>query len=611
MRKFYTLIFAALVGISGSLNAQNSVNLRDVSAPMPDKVIAEAELTPQSQVNITNEAGTKPVSVFYKNGDICETVIGTTTYDLQSNSAVQNRLVMTSSGMSALWTFSDENSTSWSDRGSGYNYQDGSDWGAFPTARLESVRVGWPSVGVTAGGREFSIAHPGFTNIQMTYRDGQGSGTWQELLIPTNVAPGLLWPRATTGGADNNSIHMICVSTPVANGGTEHEGMDGALLYYRSQDQGDTWDIVDLQIAGTDSADFLGFDGDTYSIAANGDKIAIGVFGDLYDTFVLISEDNGDTWTKTVLEDFPVDKYVMDTGIDLDMDGVADTLDNSDGSGNVLVDYGGDVHVFYGNMRYLDADLGDANFSFFPFTSGVWYWNESSTEPELIVDEIDTDGNPDALGYDDLGAYFVSVTGLVNAGADVAGNIHLAFSSLREDVTNGLQNYRHIYIMSTPDDGTTWTTPVDVTPESDGDETIECVFPSMAPFVNDRIQLIYQRDFEPGLAVRGDMDPVDLNEIIHLDIDPESLVGISNQPTLNVDIDVFPNPSNGLMRINADFSELNYLNLTVVDLMGKSVFKDHIINASYDLDLSHVSSGAYFLIFENEGNTKAEKIILE
>jgi len=603
------MFLIAFFGCFLSLNAQNSVNLRNVKAPMPTN-LSGYELTNNHNPNMVDDAGTKPIPIWSKDGEICSTVIGTTTYDLQSNAAVQNRLVMTANGMSAMWTYSDENSTAASDRGTGYNFYDGSSWGSFPTSRIEDLRVGWPSTGVTGGGREFSISHPGFTNINMTFRDGQGSGTWQDVLIPTNVPPGLLWPRATTGGTDNNSIHMIAVSTPVANTGTLYNGMDGALLYYRSTDQGDNWDIIDMQIAGTDSADFLGFDGDTYSIAANGDKIAIGVYNDFADTFVLISEDNGDTWTKTLMVDFPVDNYVVDTGIDIDMDGIADTLSNSDGSGTVLVDYNGNVHTFYGNMRYLDADLGDGNFSFFPFTSGIWYWNESMSEPTQIVGEIDTDGDPNVLGYDDLGAYFVSVTGFVNSSVDLAGNVHLAFSSLREDVSNGLQNFRHVYIMSSSDNGVSWTEPIDVTPELDGDEVIECVFPTMAPLIDDRIQLIYQRDFEPGLAVRGDMDPVDLNEIVHLDIS-FPLVGIHENPTLDVDLQIFPNPSNGQMTIVSDFSNVSFINMNVIDLMGKSVFKDQILNANHTLDLGQLSAGTYYIIFENNGLQKAEKIIIK
>ena len=45
--------------------------------------------------------------------------------------------------------------------------------------------------------------------------------------------------------------------------------------------------------------------------------------------------------------------------IDLDGDGVMDSLYSTDGAGAVLLDDNGDAHIFFGNMRLLDADLSD------------------------------------------------------------------------------------------------------------------------------------------------------------------------------------------------------------------------------------------------------------
>ena len=590
--------------------SQNSnTDLKNLTAPMPSFNNLGNESFGESDKTNAFFYTTKPQVNHYKNGDICETIIGTSTYDLQTNFSVANRMLYSSEQMSAVWTFSDENSTSYSDRGSGYNYNDGSSWGNLPTERIESVRIGWPNVCVTGGGKEFVISHTFLATggLHLTSRDAQGTGVWTESTMEGTVAQ--VWPRVTTGGADNNSIHIICISMPTANGGALFNGMDGALLYFRSQDQGATWDQVEVQIPGTTIDDFNGFSADSYAISANGDKVAIAVFGDLHDTIVLISEDNGDTWTKEIINDFPVDNYVIDDGIDLDNDGLADTLNSSDGSGTVLVDYNGLTQVFYGNMRYLDDDLGDGNFSYFPFTSGIWHWKEEDSEPTLIVDEIDLDGDPDNLDYVDLGLYFVSITGFVNAASDPMGNTYLAFSSLMEGIDNGAQNYRHIYLMSTSD-GETWQGPADMTPDFDGDETIECVFPTMAPFVDNRVQLWYQRDFEPGLAVRGDQDPIGLNDIVHLDIDASAVVSVPEQ-ILDVELDIFPIPSQGELTIKTDLSEHPFLNLSIVDINGKRVFKDQINTQIYSLDFSDKRAGVYFLIFEHEGEIRSEKIIIE
>ena len=78
---------------------------------------------------------------------INEEVIGTTTYDLQSNAAVQNRIIVHDDGtISAAWTISQQYNTTYTDRGTGYNFYDGTSWGSQPTNRLEDSRGGWPSL---------------------------------------------------------------------------------------------------------------------------------------------------------------------------------------------------------------------------------------------------------------------------------------------------------------------------------------------------------------------------------------------------------------------------------------------------------------------------------
>ena len=59
----------------------------------------------------------------------------------------------------------------------------------------------------------------------------------------------------------------------------------------------------------------------------------------------------------------------------------------------------------------------------------------------------------------------------------------------------------------------------------------ECVFGSMNPVVDDKIRIIYQSDFEPGLAVRGDEDFVDNNNIVFLEIDT---VGLFDNNTTSI-----------------------------------------------------------------------------
>ena len=125
---------------------------------------------------------------------------------------------------------------------------------------------------------------------------------------------------------------MISITIPEATQGVEPgletEGLDGAILYSRSTDEGETWDIYNTVIPGMDSTAFLGLPVDAYSIFSRGDNVAIAVFNDWADSFVMISADNGDTWGKRILVDFPVDMFEVDESIiDLDEDLLADTPD--------------------------------------------------------------------------------------------------------------------------------------------------------------------------------------------------------------------------------------------------------------------------------------------
>ena len=205
----------------------------------------------------------------------------------------------------------------------------------------------------------------------------------------------MFWPRAVAGGADGNSIHMICLADP--NAGAFTNGMTGALLYNRSTDGGATWDLTEVLLPGEEDATLIdGISADTYAIYARGNKIAIACFGDLQDSFVWISTDNGTTWTRTTIWDFPIDNYVIDQGTDVGLDGIQDTILSSDGAGAVYIDASGTTHAAFGTMFYTD-DLGviDSVYSYFPLAGSVAYWNENMVDPATQVLEIGTSPDND------------------------------------------------------------------------------------------------------------------------------------------------------------------------------------------------------------------------
>jgi hypothetical protein len=355
----------------------------------------------------------------------------------------------------------------------------------------------------------------------------------------------------------------------------------------------------------------LSFSGDTYSISASGDRVAIAVFNDLADSFVLVSEDNGSTWSKTLLIDFPVDLYVQDSEIiDLDYDGVADTLFSSDGSGTVFFDQAGGLHCSFGNMRYMDADLNDDVFSFFPGTSGLMYWNESMApaSPILIADTADVDGDGEFTFGTDLANYGVSLTGYPNMAADANGDLYVSYSAVIDGVIDpaGEFNYRHVFVVKSVDGGATWSEPIDVTPLDEEDEIpeIECLFATLVPTViNNKLIMAYQRDYQPGFVVPEtpqDFDQSD-NVIVLLEIDIDFLVTDLDDNEIESPFAVYPNPvTEGILTVEVDLSsDYQY---QVIDMLGKEVMAGRLANFVEQIDVNALTPGVYVMRF-NDGDS--------
>jgi hypothetical protein len=93
-----------------------------------DEALSHLMVSPNPHTSVSNLKSAPGIGT--------ETVIGTSTYDLQSNACVQNRILVHDDGtISAGWTMSQQYNTSYPDRGTGYNFFDGTTWGAQPTDR--------------------------------------------------------------------------------------------------------------------------------------------------------------------------------------------------------------------------------------------------------------------------------------------------------------------------------------------------------------------------------------------------------------------------------------------------------------------------------------------
>ena len=640
-----TTTFLAGILISASLFAQvNSSQsyTKNLLKAVNDKVTMTGEEV-LSHLMVNPNPTTSPNA---KLASANEVVIGTTTYDLQSNAAVQNRIIHHDDGtISAGWTTSQELNSSWSDRGTGYNFFDGTAWGMQPLNRLESSRGGWPSIIAMGSGKEASVTHNTANSyINMTHRSAVGTGSWTEQIISSVDSNGLYrdltWNRTAVGGLNKETLHMVGIANASDTVNVVY-GIPNALLYYRSQDEGVTWDIQDMQLPTLDSANFNRFSGDSYTLTAQEETVVLAYFNDWGDSFIVKSIDNGTTWNKTIFLDFPVDKYTIDSGLDLDNNDTLDNVYSTDNYGTVILDPNGDAHVFYGIMMYLDDDLADASSSWFPGINGIAYWNESMgadvtpatvhagdtslwysdmMNDNIIAQAPDLNGDGQVAGVDSTGGYalyYASRASMPNAGISANGEIYLSFSGYTETADNGSQVFRHLYITKSSDGGLTWKTPVDVTPNAGFNGMKECVFGSMEPTVDDKIRIVYQRDTEPGLIVRGDEDLVDYNDIVYLEIDTVGLFG-SNVSVTDIKgktkFTVYPNPANDYTYITISLDKTEKVTLTIVDLLGKEISKEEKVlfsgKTTDKVNVSNFQNGVYFISLQVGNKITTQKLVI-
>jgi hypothetical protein len=616
MKTTLLTVLAFVIGIS--LSAQKIVQ------PSADKANIKAEMPSKK---ILNESGN--TSTLYSPGyypaaapGVIETPIGMTLYDLQSNAAVQNRIYAYPDGtVGAVWTTGWEN-PGFADRGTGYNYFDGTSWGEFPTARIENVRVGWPSYAPLGENGEMVVAHSA-SDLILSTRPNKGTGAWTSTVIPGSA--GRVWPRAITNG---NSIHII------VNSYTAYEGLANAMLYFRSLDGGATFTgptiIPGLEASAfTLNENFTGFGGDAYAWGApRGDSLVFVVSDGWGGLWAFKSFDNGDNWTKVTAFEFPTGPIGLEVIYSTHDDMTAVAMDNQ-----------GKVHVVAGRMRVSDADLATAGSSFYPYTDGLIYWNEDMPVMDTTLlgdlDVMNESGNligymsdynandiidfPEvASGEWPFGTYYASMSSMPQIVVDDNNNIFVSFSQCREDLVNqgavpNAQIYRHLFLTSKMASEGEWIEARDLTDDIEHAYD-ECVFPSMSYSMDDKLHLIYQLDPEPGLSVRGDEDPEYLDNYMNYLTFPTF---VSTKPAdVTKDVMVSPNPAIEYTNVQVMLNNASKVEVNVYDAMGKLVMNNNFGEQTsgyhtYKVNTASLTSGMYLFTIKIGDSQTSKKVIVK
>ncbi|MCD4734539.1 MAG: hypothetical protein K8R53_00720, partial [Bacteroidales bacterium] len=449
-----------------------------------------------------------------------ESIIGQTFYDLQTNAVLTQRLYMFEDGtMAAVWTRGME-ATAYPDRGAGYNYFDGTAWGPAPTARIETQRCGWPNIAPLGEDGEIVVSHNAVDDLIINIRTTKGTGAWTETTIPPLAGTvKTTWPRLITSGVNNNTIHVL------GHIREEYAGMGTPLAYFRSQDAGAHWDI-EYEIIDEIGPNYYNAHSADEAMWAEprAGQIAFCLTDTWHDFLLMKSDDEGDTWTKTIIWEHPYPFFDWDVTI------TTDTIWCPDGSGGMALDSQGKAHVVFGIGRVAHFEVG-TTYSYWPWTDGVAYWNEDRppfehpTNPHkalsvlenLVEDydligwtqDVDSSGTIDFL--DELMSYReLGISTMADIAIDELDRMYLAFASTTEGYDNSTYNFKHIWVRGTDDAGATWGDFIDF--NTDLIHIFdECIYPVLSLNMDENIHLIYNTDAEPGLALDEDHQAIENN----------------------------------------------------------------------------------------------------
>jgi hypothetical protein len=609
MRKFYISLMA--LAFSASAIGQK--------APVQKKSYTQSKKYPVTQfvsdnIEIDEAAPAEPkpnlpISSQAKSMLLWEQVIGYSTYDNQSNNSDQHRIfVADDQQVHATWTQSYQNNTTWTDRGTGYNSGAGYVWNEIPYDRLETVRTGWPGLVKTNDGGEAYVCHTGTGAISFAKRATVGTGAWTITTIPTALPNDFLWPRASV---DGNTIHVIALSAPTGLDGALLGGVDGNIAYWRSDDNGATWAVQDHIFSQISADEYSNIESDSYAMDARDGKVSIAIFSELHDGMLITSDDNGDTWSSTIFMDFPIAGYVSDDSTDVGSDGIMDTIMSTDGVGAILIDGNGNTHLTFGEFVFTDDTEGDSLYTVF-LTDRLLYWNSTYATDEIYVIGSFEESANDANTTNDITVaqspdYRCSLASMPTMAEDADGLIYVVFSAADEEYLSD-QVFRHLYAVVSDDGGTTWAAQTELTPDADVQE-FEYTFPSMAKTIDEKIHIVAQRDYEPGLIVRGDLDGSTENEIIYLAVTTDLDITINTKEIApKGSFNVYPNPSTGLINISGE--NISGMSLKLYDASGKEMLSTRTNKGSNQtFDLSFLPNGRYTMAIGN-GNDRMTKEIL-
>ena len=638
MKKVFTLALVMAMAIT-SFAQVKGISRKSVKAE-PAQAIS---VTGMEEFNNSFPASTRSIMTAPE-----ETELSFSAYDWQTNAAARNFTAVWPDGFAVMCYTQATDHETYSDRGTGlaiydpatgewdFTEQRVEDYTNFPAGEGHKTGFGsisrWGENGLVIAAHSSNYTHLFFCE---DFRNG-GRDFSTLVTLPNELEP--CWPVVQCSGENLDIVHVIATQY------TSTDPFDDALRYYRYENGQWTANAVLLDAF---NADNMGGGGSNICHFLNYDpehpnRVAFVLTDAWTDGKVVVSEDNGATWTDRVFYQHP---GIHTTFTDISfhyprwVDAHFDANDNINlvyewngstgepGSGSYYPTVGG-VGFWSETLPKSELCVGGIGEVGQPFIMdscymntdlyySEWYWSDAIHDPLpeyfgelMILDEdmnvVDYNGEmPEVYYWIDLsnkahGAYNSGIAAFPSMVMD-GEKIFAVWSMIAGDCASvyydGTNSQYRLFGAMSVDGGQTWNMPVHLITDV-MDIYDEMVYPQVLPYVyhdagGDYIMICYQNDQETGTFVQGDETAWDNNfyrgvKVYVYDVLGEEETYMEVAPMINV----YPNPAQGSFNVKLN----NASDVKIFNTVGQLV-KSY--NNVKELNVN-LEAGVYFVNADNQ-----------